>query len=100
MACYGRLFVLVFLFLLFVPSFASNSLRAGEEKLLVFGKIDEDPVKTIRDRQAFVDHIAKKLAPLGITGIRILVVDKMSLLGYSLFLIIILILLIFVLGYE
>jgi phosphonate transport system substrate-binding protein len=45
--------------------------------------VQEDPVKAIRDRQGFVDYIAKRLAPLGISGGRILVVDKMSLLAQS-----------------
>ncbi|MBI4488326.1 MAG: phosphate/phosphite/phosphonate ABC transporter substrate-binding protein [Deltaproteobacteria bacterium] len=83
MVRYGRLLVSGLFFLLFLPFFASNSLHAAEEKLLVFGRVAEDPVKAIRDRQGFVDYIAKKLAPLGLTGGRILVVDKMSLLAQA-----------------
>ena len=80
-ARYLRLFVSGFLFLLVVPLFASHALLGAEEKLLVFGRVQDDPVKAIRDRQGFVDYIAKKLAPLGITEGKILVVDKISLLA-------------------
>jgi phosphonate transport system substrate-binding protein len=51
---------------------------AGEEKFLVFGRIQDNPVRAIKDRQEFVDYIAKKLAPLGFNGGRILVLDKVS----------------------
>lgn len=53
--------------------------QAGaEEKLLVFGRVQDNPVRAIKDRQEFVDFIAKKMAPLGISGGRILVVEKVS----------------------
>jgi phosphonate transport system substrate-binding protein len=84
MGFYERLLMIsAFLFLVSGAPLAFNSLHAAEEKLLVFGRVAEDPVKAIRDRQGFVDYIAKKLAPLGITGGRILVVDKMSLLAQA-----------------
>ncbi|MBI2210510.1 MAG: phosphate/phosphite/phosphonate ABC transporter substrate-binding protein [Deltaproteobacteria bacterium] len=67
------------LWLLLVP--APVEPVAAEEKLLVFGRVYHDPVRTIRDRQEFVDYIARKLAPVGITGGRIVVVDKMHLLA-------------------
>lgn len=60
-----------------------SSVLFGEEKLLVFGRVQDDPVKAIRDRQGFVDYIAKGLAPHGITGGRILVVDKLSKLAQA-----------------
>lgn len=66
------------LFLFLIVSFASRSLLAAEGKLLVFGRVQDNPVRAIKDRQGFVDYIAKKLAPLGITGGRILVVDKVG----------------------
>jgi phosphate/phosphite/phosphonate ABC transporter binding protein len=57
---------------------------AAEGRMLVFGRVHDDPVRSIRDRQEFVDYIAKKLAPLGIVGGRILVVEKMHLLAQAL----------------
>ena len=48
---------------------------------LIFGRVQDDPVRAIQDRQEFVDYIAKKLAPVGITGGRIVVVDKIHLLS-------------------
>jgi len=56
----------------------------GEEKVLVFGRVQRDPAKAIKDRQPFVDYIARKLAPFGITRGKILVLDKVSLLGEAL----------------
>jgi phosphonate transport system substrate-binding protein len=41
-------------------------------------------VRSIRDRQEFVDYLAQKLAPLGITGGKILVVDKIHQLTQAL----------------
>jgi len=78
MYCYRRLFILgpLALFLLLTLSFRQP--LAAEERLLVFGRVHDDPVTAIKNRQAFVDYIAKKLAPLGITGGRILVVDKLG----------------------
>ena len=66
------------LFLFLIVSFASRSLLGAEEKLLVFGRVQDNPVRAIKDRQGFVDYIAEKLAPLGITGGKILVVDKLG----------------------
>ena len=48
-----------------------------------FGRVQDNPVRAIRDRQEFVDYIAKKLAPLGITGGKILVVEKLSQLAQA-----------------
>lgn len=56
----------------------SRSLLGAEERLLVFGRVQDNPVRAIKDRQEFVDYLARKLAPVGITGGRILVVDKIS----------------------
>ena len=72
--------VLVF-FLNFLQIFSSAPVFALEGGVLVFGRVQEDPVRAIKDRQEFVDYIAKKLVPLGITGGKILVVDKMHLLA-------------------
>lgn len=77
-----RLSLWAFLFLAFLPFFGSNGI-AAEEKLLVFGRVQGNPVKAIRQRQAFVDYIAKRLAPLGFTGGRILVVDQLSRLAQA-----------------
>jgi len=78
-----RFLAYAFLLLLSGPSFAPNSVQA-QGRPLVFGRVQEDPVKAIRDRQGFVDYIAKKLAPLGIAGGKILVVDKMNMLARAL----------------
>jgi phosphonate transport system substrate-binding protein len=56
----------------------------AEDRFLIFGRVHDDPVRSIRDRQEFVDHLAKKLAPQGIAGAKILVVDKMHLLAQAL----------------
>jgi phosphonate transport system substrate-binding protein len=69
----------VLLFAYYVPQ-----ALGAEEKLLVFGRVQDNPVRAIRDRQEFVDFIAKKLAPLGITGGRILVVEKVGKLADAL----------------
>jgi len=57
---------------------------AGEPRVLVFGRIHDDPVRSIRDRQEFVDYIASKLASFGIAGGKIMVVEKMQLLAQAL----------------
>jgi len=67
----------------FIYFLASNAVLEAEEKVLIFGRVQDDPVKAIRDRQGFVDYIAQKLAPLGITAGKIVVVDKMSLLAQA-----------------
>jgi phosphonate transport system substrate-binding protein len=79
--------VVVFLFLaLFVPiPFIPNSpLFGAEPRPLVFGRVFDDPVRAIKDRQELVDYVAKKLAPFGITSGKILVVDRMRLLAQAL----------------
>ena len=78
-----------FSILILLPSFLLLGLAfrhplAAEERILVFGRVYDDPVRSIQDRQEFVDYIAKKLAPLGIAGGRILVLDKMHLLAQPL----------------
>lgn len=78
MCWYKRLSVLVVLPLFLPLALAVRHTLPAEERLLVFGRVQENPVRAIRDRQGFVDYIAKKLAPLGITGGRILVVDKVG----------------------
>ena len=69
------------LFLLMIGVPAAS---AAEGRMLVFGRVHDDPVRSIRDRQEFVDYMAKKLAPLGISGGRILVVEKMQALSQAL----------------
>lgn len=69
--------LVAFLLLLLFASSGQHAL-AAEEKLLVFGRVQDNPVRAIRDRQEFVDYIAKKLAPLGFTGGKILVVEKVG----------------------
>lgn len=78
----------IFLFSLLIysvsPSFLFTPVFALEGKMLVFGRVHDDPVRSIRDRQEFVDYVAKKLAPIGIAAGKILVVDKLSLLAQAL----------------
>lgn len=62
----------------------SSKVFAGEPRVLVFGRIHDDPVRSIRDRQEFVDYIASKLAPFGIAGGKIMVVEKIQLLAQAL----------------
>jgi ABC-type phosphate/phosphonate transport system substrate-binding protein len=56
----------------------------AEQRILAFGRVYDDPVRAIKERQEFVDYLAKKLAPLGVAGGKILVVDKMHLLAQAL----------------
>ncbi|MGE5816720.1 MAG: phosphate/phosphite/phosphonate ABC transporter substrate-binding protein [Deltaproteobacteria bacterium] len=83
MARVGVFLVLVLFFQLF-QVLGRPLLFAAEGKVLVFGRVHDDPVRSIRDRQEFVDYIAQKLAPLGVTGGRIMVVEKMHLLAQAL----------------
>ncbi len=73
-----QLSILIVLPLFLLLALAVRHSLAAEERLLVFGRVGDNPVRAIKDRQGFVDYIAKKLAPLGITGGRVLVVDKVS----------------------
>jgi phosphonate transport system substrate-binding protein len=84
MNCYGRLSILGFLPLFLFLALAIPHPLAAQERFLVFGRVHDDPVRSIRDRQEFVDYMAKKLAPYGITGGRITVVEKMQLLARAL----------------
>ena len=79
-----RIVLVSLIFLSFPRLSCSSSPFAAEGKTLVFGRVHDDPVRSIRDRQEFVDYIAKKLAPFGISSGKILVVDKMHLLGQAL----------------
>jgi len=79
-----RTLLALLLFLHLLQIFNSSSLFAADGRVLVFGRVHDDPVRSIRDRQEFVDYIAKKLAPLGIAGGRILVVEKINLLAQAL----------------
>lgn len=56
---------------------------AAEEKLLVFGRVQDNPVRAIKDRQEFVDYVAKKLAAFGFTGGKVLVVEKVGQLAQA-----------------
>ena len=78
MFLYKPVHVSISLLVFLTVSLISRSLLGAEEKLLVFGRVQDNPVRAIRDRQEFVDYIAKKLAPLGVTGGKILVVEKLS----------------------
>jgi phosphonate transport system substrate-binding protein len=76
---------MISVFLLILPQvLLSSSLSATEDKVLVFGRVFDDPVRAIRDRQEFVDYLVKKLAPVGITDGKILVVEKIDLLTQAL----------------
>ena len=66
-------------FLLILPQFSTSStVLANDSKVLVFGRVFDDPVRAIRDRQEFVDYLARKLGPVGVTEGKILVVEKMN----------------------
>lgn len=71
-------------FLILLQVFSTSFVFAKEHKVLVFGRVFDDPVRAIRDRQEFVDYLAKKLAPLGITDGKVLVVEKMHALALAL----------------
>jgi len=75
---------IVILWFQLLPSVVVPTLLAAEGRPLVFGRIHDDPVRSIRDRQEFVDFIAKKLAPLGYAGGKILVVEKIHMLAQAL----------------
>lgn len=79
---YHRAFWALFFFSQFfqVPN---PAIFAAEGKVLVFGRAQDDPVRAIRDRQEFVDYVAKKLAPVGISEGKILVVDNIHLLAQA-----------------
>jgi phosphonate transport system substrate-binding protein len=64
--------------------FSVVPLFAGEGRMLVFGRVQDDPVRAIKDRQEFVDYLAKRLASVGISGGKILVVDKLHTLAQAL----------------
>jgi phosphonate transport system substrate-binding protein len=83
MGAFGT-FLVLFVFLQFPLFFNSFSLFAADGKELVFGRVFDDPVRAIKDRQEFVDYLAKKLAPRGITGGRIMVVEKIHMLAQAL----------------
>src|SRR6266513_1376489 len=57
---------LISVFFLYIPmtSIAPASF-AAEGRVLVFGRVQDDPVRAIRDRQEFVDYLGRKLAPVG-----------------------------------
>ena len=73
-----RVFLSYFFVLVCVFVAIPVSILTAEEKLLVFGRVQGNVVKAVKQRQPFVDYIAKKLAPLGFTGGRILVLDKLT----------------------
>ena len=59
-------------------------LFAVDRNVLMFGRVFDDPVRAIRDRQEFVDYLAKRLAPVGITEGKIMVVEKIHSLAQAL----------------
>ncbi len=73
-----RAFLSLALLLLVAQSVAVPQMFAADGRVLVFGRVHSDPVRAIRDRQEFVDYLAKKLRPVGISSGKILVVDKLS----------------------
>ena len=81
---YKRLSILILLSSFLLLGLAFRHPVAAEERILVFGRVYDDPVRAIKDRQEFVDYLAKKLSPIGIAGGKILVVDKMHLLAQAL----------------
>ncbi len=77
-------FLISSFFICLAPILSVSQAFAAEARMLNFGRVFDDPVRAIRDRQEFVDYLAKKLAPVGITGGKIVVVDKMYLLVQAL----------------
>lgn len=75
---YKPVLVSICVLVLLIVSFVPHSRLGAQEKLLVFGRVQDNPVRATKDRQEFVDYIAKKLAPLGFTGGKVLVVDKLG----------------------
>jgi phosphonate transport system substrate-binding protein len=81
-SCRQLTFLIVFFGYFLLASAIQQSVAAGE-KLLVFGRVQDNPVRAIRDRQEFVDYVAKKLAPLGFMGGRVLVLEKVGQLAQA-----------------
>src|SRR5258706_4871635 len=82
----AKLVAFLFLFIFNILGLAScpSFVFASDGKTLVLGRVCDDPVRAIRDRQEFVDYLAKKLAPIGITSGKIVVVEKIGLLAQAL----------------
>jgi phosphonate transport system substrate-binding protein len=79
-----RLFKLILLSSFLFLGLAFRDIAAADERILVFGRVYDDPVRAVKDRQELVDYVAKKLSPTGVAGGRILVVDKMHVLAQAL----------------
>jgi phosphonate transport system substrate-binding protein len=80
---YNRLSIWSFAPLLLLLHLGCWHALAADERLLVFGRVQDNPVRAVRDRQEFVDYVAKKLAPLGITGGKVLVPEKVGQLAQA-----------------
>lgn len=78
MMFYWQYMTILVIYVMLFSSVPVGQSFAAEEKLLTFGRVQDNPVRAIKDRQEFVDYVAKKLAPLGITGGRVSVIDKVS----------------------
>ena len=61
----ARILVAFFFSLAVWFSYISPIVFAGEARILIFGRVHDDPVRSIRDRQEFVDYIATEMAPSG-----------------------------------
>ncbi len=81
---YKRLSILILFPSFLLLGLAFRHPLAAEQRILVFGRVNDDPVKSIKERQEFVDYLANKLAPLGIASGTVMVVDKMHLLVHAL----------------
>jgi phosphonate transport system substrate-binding protein len=81
---YKRLSILILFPSFLLLGLAFRHPVAAEQRILVFGRVNDDPVKSIKERQEFVDYLANKLAPLGIASGTVMVVDKMHLLVHAL----------------
>ena len=79
-----RTILVLLVFLQWPLFFDPSSLFAADGKVLVFGRVHDDPVRSIKDRQELVDYMAAKLAPFGITAGKIQVVEKIHLLAQAL----------------
>lgn len=84
MSPYPRFWILSVLSFSVLLGLAFGFPVGAEERFLIFGRVHDDPVRSIRDRQEFVDYMGRRLAPQGIAGGRIVVVEKMHLLARAL----------------
>jgi phosphonate transport system substrate-binding protein len=77
-------FLFVALFVQIPSALNSSPSAAAAPRPIVFGRVFDDPVRTIKERQEFVNYVANKLGPFGFNGGRIVVLEKVHLLARAL----------------